>query len=161
MVKRKTNWLAIWLCASFAAAELVGASLAIIRLRPYWIAKYRGAGADLRQSFLQWAPLHRAILTRARLQQANLRGADLDQAALYSANLSGADLSGADLDNARIIGANLQGASLRGAAGYQYLTTPHPVAVLTPDEGRDRARQLLPGAVSLLAGQAGGEEAAA
>ncbi len=41
-------------------------------------------------------------------------------------------------------------ASLRGAPGYHYLTTRHPVAALTPDEVRDRARQLLPEIVSLL-----------
>jgi hypothetical protein len=47
-------------------------------------------------------------------------------------------------------------ASLRGVPGYRYLTTRHPVAVLTPDEVRDRARQLLSGVVSLLAaGEAG------
>jgi hypothetical protein len=48
-------------------------------------------------------------------------------------------------------------ASLRGAAGYRYVTTSHPVAVLTPDEVRDRARQVLPDVVSLLV--AGGEAA--
>jgi hypothetical protein len=42
-------------------------------------------------------------------------------------------------------------ATLRGAPGYRYLTTPHPVAVLTPDEVRDRARHLLGDIVSLLA----------
>ncbi|HCU94821.1 MAG TPA: hypothetical protein DHU96_19815 [Actinobacteria bacterium] len=54
-------------------------------------------------------------------------------------------------------------AALRGAPGYHYLTTPHPVAVLTPGEVRDRARQLLPDIVSLLAagGEAAGGEAAA
>jgi hypothetical protein len=41
-------------------------------------------------------------------------------------------------------------ASLRGAPGYRYVTTRHPVAVLTPDEVRDRARQVLPDVVSLL-----------
>lgn len=48
-------------------------------------------------------------------------------------------------------------ASLRGAPGYHYLTTRHPVAVLTPDEVRDRARQLVSEVVSLLAadGEAG------
>jgi hypothetical protein len=46
-------------------------------------------------------------------------------------------------------------ATLRGAPGYRYLTTPHPVAVLTPDEVRDRARQLLDGIVSLLAADGG------
>ena len=49
-------------------------------------------------------------------------------------------------------------ASLRGAPGYRYVTTRHPVAVLTPDEVRDRARQVLPEVVSLLV--AGGEAAA-
>ena len=46
-------------------------------------------------------------------------------------------------------------AGLRGAPGYRYLTTRHPVAVLTPDEVRGRARQVLPDVVSLLT--AGGE----
>jgi hypothetical protein len=46
-------------------------------------------------------------------------------------------------------------AGLRGAPGYRYLTTRHPVAVLTPDEVRDRARQLLGDVVSLLAGPGG------
>jgi hypothetical protein len=41
-------------------------------------------------------------------------------------------------------------ASLRGAPGYRYATTRHPVAVLTPDEVRDRARQVLPAVVALL-----------
>jgi hypothetical protein len=48
-------------------------------------------------------------------------------------------------------------ASLRGAPGYRYVTTRHPVAVLTPDEVRDRARQVLPDVISLLV--AGGEAA--
>jgi hypothetical protein len=42
-------------------------------------------------------------------------------------------------------------AGLRGAPDYAYLTTEHPVAVLTADEVRGRARQLLPGVVSTLA----------
>lgn len=41
-------------------------------------------------------------------------------------------------------------AELRGAAGYRYLVTPHPVAVLTADQVRHRAKQLLPEIVSLL-----------
>jgi len=41
-------------------------------------------------------------------------------------------------------------ATLRGAPGYRYLTTRHPVAVLTPDEVRDRASEVLGGVVSLL-----------
>jgi hypothetical protein len=41
-------------------------------------------------------------------------------------------------------------AELRGAPGYRYATTPHPVAVLTPDQVRDRAAQVLDDVVSLL-----------
>ena len=41
-------------------------------------------------------------------------------------------------------------ASLHGAPGYRYVTTGHPVAVLTPDQVRERARQALPEVVSLL-----------
>jgi hypothetical protein len=41
-------------------------------------------------------------------------------------------------------------AGLRGAAGYRYVTTPHPVASLTPDGVRERARQAIPPIVALL-----------
>jgi hypothetical protein len=41
-------------------------------------------------------------------------------------------------------------AELRGASGYQYATTPHPVAVLTPDQVRERAAQVLDDVVALL-----------
>jgi hypothetical protein len=41
-------------------------------------------------------------------------------------------------------------ARLRGVPDYRYLTTPHPVAVLTPEEVRRRARALLPEVMSLL-----------
>jgi hypothetical protein len=41
-------------------------------------------------------------------------------------------------------------AELRGAPGYQYATTPHPVAVLTPDQVRERAAQVLDDVVALL-----------
>ncbi|OZM83426.1 UGSC family (seleno)protein [Pseudonocardia sp. MH-G8] len=43
-------------------------------------------------------------------------------------------------------------AALRGAPGYHYLTTAHPVAILTPDQVRERAAQLVPGVVALLTG---------
>jgi hypothetical protein len=46
-------------------------------------------------------------------------------------------------------------AALRGAAGYQYATTPHPVAVLNPDQVRDRAAAVLPDVVALLVCPAG------
>ena len=44
-------------------------------------------------------------------------------------------------------------AALRGAPGYRYLTTPHPVAVLTPDQVRERAAQLAGAVADLLTGE--------
>ncbi len=41
-------------------------------------------------------------------------------------------------------------ADLQGAPGYRYATTPHPVAVLTPAQVRDRAAQVLDEVVALL-----------
>src|SRR5947207_11736599 len=41
-------------------------------------------------------------------------------------------------------------AELRGAPGYRYATTPHPVAVLTADQVKDRAAQVVDDVVTLL-----------
>jgi hypothetical protein len=41
-------------------------------------------------------------------------------------------------------------AGLQGAPGYRYVTTPHPVAILTPEQVRERALSVLPEVVSLL-----------
>jgi len=41
-------------------------------------------------------------------------------------------------------------AELRGAPGYRYATTPHPVAVLNPDQVKQRAAQVLDDVMSLL-----------
>jgi hypothetical protein len=41
-------------------------------------------------------------------------------------------------------------AELRGAPGYAYATTPHPVAVLTPDQVKERAAQVLDVVVALI-----------
>jgi hypothetical protein len=41
-------------------------------------------------------------------------------------------------------------ADLRGAPGYRYATTPHPVAVLSADQVKDRAAQVLGDVVALL-----------
>ena len=46
-------------------------------------------------------------------------------------------------------------AALRGAPGYRYATTPHPVAVLNPDQVRDRAETVLGDVVALLVSAAG------
>jgi uncharacterized protein YjbI with pentapeptide repeats len=105
-----------------AAVLLGGIGVLGVRLRPYWVAKYRGNFADL----------HNALLAGAHLQGAHLCGADLRGAnlsfrptretfdgdvytILYPANLSDADLQGADLRQADLRGADLTGADLRGA----------------------------------------------
>ncbi len=41
-------------------------------------------------------------------------------------------------------------AGLRGAPGYRYATTPHPVAVLTPEQVKERAARVLDDVVALL-----------
>ncbi len=41
-------------------------------------------------------------------------------------------------------------AALRGAAGYEYIVTEHPVAVLTADQVKERAKRLLPEIVAML-----------
>jgi hypothetical protein len=41
-------------------------------------------------------------------------------------------------------------AELRGAPGYRYATTPHPVAVLTQDQVKERAALVLGDVVALL-----------
>jgi hypothetical protein len=41
-------------------------------------------------------------------------------------------------------------AGLRGAPGYRYVTTPHPVAVLTPEQVRERAAEALAEVAGLL-----------
>ncbi len=41
-------------------------------------------------------------------------------------------------------------AEVQGAPGYRYVTTPHPVAILSPEEVRQRAESVLAEVVSLL-----------
>ena len=41
-------------------------------------------------------------------------------------------------------------AELRGAPAYRYATTPHPVAVLTPDQVKERAAEVLEDVVALI-----------
>lgn len=45
-------------------------------------------------------------------------------------------------------------ATLKGETGYRYLTTPHPVAPLLPDEVAERAGRLLPDLVAALTANA-------
>ena len=41
-------------------------------------------------------------------------------------------------------------ADVRGAPGYRYLTTPHPVAGLTPEQVRERAQNVAPEVANML-----------
>ena len=42
-------------------------------------------------------------------------------------------------------------ADVHGAAGYRYLTTPHPVAGLTPEQVRERAEAVAAAVAEMLA----------
>ena len=44
-------------------------------------------------------------------------------------------------------------ASVQGAPGYRYLTTPHPVAGLTPEQVRERAEAVAAEVAEMLAGE--------
>ena len=91
-----------------AVALVVGVVALGVRFRPYWVARYRGEGADLHGTNLQGANLHGVNLRRAWLSDADLQGADLT-----SADVRGAALYDADLRNADLRGAILRG----GGAG--------------------------------------------
>jgi hypothetical protein len=41
-------------------------------------------------------------------------------------------------------------AEMRGAPGYEYATTEHPVAILTPQQVQERAKHVVPEVVALL-----------
>jgi Pentapeptide repeats (8 copies) len=99
-MKPRTNNLIVWaVCALLAAVVLGGVGVLGVRLRPFWVAKYRGEGADLRGVVLIQAPLSGANLQLADLREADLRGAELTGAFLGGADLQGADLWGAHLDH--------------------------------------------------------------
>jgi hypothetical protein len=133
------------LCALLSVIVLGGIGVLGVRLRPYWVARYRGAGANLQGAALPGARLQGVDLCAATLQGADLQGADLRGANLsrtdevvvsehsvagnpglqvqdvvaslgeIGADLRGADLHDADLRSARLWGADLQGANLRRA----------------------------------------------
>ncbi|NKQ58580.1 hypothetical protein HFP15_37620 [Amycolatopsis sp. K13G38] len=54
--------------------------------------------------------------------------------------------------DAFIVTANAM-AEVRDAKGYRYTTTAHPVAVLTPDEVRERAEEAIEDIVAILTGR--------
>src|SRR5712692_6871407 len=102
MHKLTGNRMAWGLCALLTGVALGGSGWLSGWVRPYWVAKYHGACADLHTAFLMDAPLYHARLTGANLRGANLRGADLRSMCLMSACLAGADLTSADLTGAQI-----------------------------------------------------------
>jgi hypothetical protein len=114
MMTTRTNRVAWGLALVLAAGLVGGIGLLGVRLRPYWVAKYRGELADLRAANLPGAPLSRANLYGAHLQGANLRNANLEEANLEEARLAGADLTDANLSFARLSNADLTGTDLTG-----------------------------------------------
>jgi len=115
MTKRQRNRLAWGLAAILAGVVLAGVWPLSVRLKLYWVARYRGREADLRGAMLVLAPLRHADLTAADLAGADLGGANLSGAELSEADLTGANLENADLSGAQLSGANLSGARLAGA----------------------------------------------
>jgi uncharacterized protein YjbI with pentapeptide repeats len=139
-MKTKRNRVAWGLSAILAAALLAGIGLLGLWLRAFWIAKYRGAGADLHADLrgtglrgvdlsFTWLryqtiddttrldPKWRRVweLGSGRPGSRHLHGADLRNAFLFWVSLRGADLSGADLRSAMLNWADLRQADLRGA----------------------------------------------
>jgi hypothetical protein len=98
--ERKVDRQAWGLAAVLAVVVLGGIGMLGTCLRPYWVAKYRGEGADLSGAMLIRAPLQGAVLESADLSDADLRGADMKGSYLGDADLTGADLRGADLRGA-------------------------------------------------------------
>ena len=88
------------LAAVLAVVVVGGVGLLAVRFKPYWVARYRGEGADLHGTNLRGANLHGANLRRARLSDVDLQGADLTSADLLGAALYDADLRNADLRGA-------------------------------------------------------------
>jgi hypothetical protein len=97
MPKRVARRAVRALIAVLALGMLCGLGLLLVRLAPYAVARYWGAGADLRGAVLIRAPLASANLQCADLRGADLRGADLSCALLGGARLQGADLRAAKL----------------------------------------------------------------
>jgi Pentapeptide repeats (8 copies) len=78
MKPRQKHRIAWMICALLAGLVLVGCGVLGVRLRPYWMAKYRGRDAEL----------HTAVLSYAPLSEADLCGADLRAALLDDATLA-------------------------------------------------------------------------
>src|SRR5438552_8554873 len=109
-MKNRAAWM---LAVVLAVAVLGGLGLVGIRLKPYWVAKYRGQMANLHGAVLLYAPLANADLHGANLSGALLNDANLWGADMRATNLSRASLRGADLSEVSLGGANLTRSDLR------------------------------------------------
>jgi hypothetical protein len=99
-----------WLRLPPTASSQRAVSMAPVRQRLYWVARYMGDGADLHGVALPGAELAGADLEGANFTRTNLAGANLSWA-----KMGGAHLEGANLHGARMVGADLRGTSLAGA----------------------------------------------
>src|SRR5438105_1043051 len=102
MLNSKTSRAMLCICTTLVGLLVLTAVSLLVCLKPYWVAKFRGMGADLHGAFLILAPLGGAELSGANLQNANLGGADLAEGVLAGTDLRGADLHGADLKHANL-----------------------------------------------------------
>ncbi len=115
MAKARTNRAAWVIAVLLAVVVLGGVALLGVQLKPYWVAKYRGNGANLDGAVLIFPPLPGADLMGASLSGANLDSVDLRHANLSLTTLSDASLRGADLSRADLSNANADGSDLRRA----------------------------------------------
>jgi hypothetical protein len=104
------------ICALLLMGALLATVPAFMQRRPYWVAKYHGAKADLRGASLAEKDLGEADLRGAGLRSADLRRAQLPGRKLWWATLDGANLEGAELQRAELWDAHLRGAKLEGAS---------------------------------------------
>src|SRR5689334_2111746 len=94
---KRLNGMA-WGTAGMLALLVAGSIVSLgVRLRPYWVARYRGEDSSLRNASLSGALLPSANLARARLDAACLMHADLRNAWMLYTGLTGARLNNADL----------------------------------------------------------------
>jgi uncharacterized protein YjbI with pentapeptide repeats len=132
------NHRVAWAVAAVLAAVVVGGiGLLGVRLRPYWVARYRGINADMPGVQIPGASLDGVHLEGARLTGTNLRRANLRRAIPDGANLTNADLRGADMRNAILEGASLL-ADLRGADLGELGSTRRSWTKTSTGTGRER-----------------------
>jgi hypothetical protein len=85
---KRPNRVAWALAAGLSAVLLGGTVMLGVRLRPYWQARYRGKGADLRRAVLIHAPLAGAI-SKGPTCALQTWGALISAAPAYSMLISG------------------------------------------------------------------------